>query len=304
MSGMEAIGPRVRDIRAVDPFTCRMWEFHDRLESSVNETTCRNEIQSIAARGQLVPVLARALQGDPDHAFELIYGARRLFVARHLRRPLLVEVREISDRDAIVAMDLENRHRKDISPYERGMSYARWLRIGQFCSQDEISEALDISASQVSRLLKLARLPTVIVDAFGCGTNMRESWGLELSQLLEQPDTSRAILARARIIAARPSRPTPLAVYRSLMMASTRRRNVIPSSREEVYRDELGTPLFRIRHRTNTVSILLPTNRVSTPTLARIRSSLADLLRTPQRSAESTPTKGRMLKAAAPQTGD
>jgi ParB-like chromosome segregation protein Spo0J len=67
-----------------------------------------------------VPALGRPLHGDLEFDVEIIYGARRLFVARHLNMPLQVELREMSDREALVAMDIENRLRTDISPYERG----------------------------------------------------------------------------------------------------------------------------------------------------------------------------------------
>src|SRR5262245_57838727 len=143
----------MKSIVSVNPFRCRMWALHDRLETHVTEDTCRAEIESISKHGQLVPVLGRPLRQDPDYEVELIYGARRLFVARLINQPLLVELRELSDRDAIVAMDVENRLRQDISPYERGRSYARYLQSGFFKSQDEIARSLKISASQVSRLL-------------------------------------------------------------------------------------------------------------------------------------------------------
>ena len=146
------------DVVVVSPFRCRMWALHDRIEDYLNEQTCREEIESFAKHGQLVPVLGRLLRGDPTHDIELIYGARRLFVARHLNSSLIVKLCEVSDRQALVAMDIENRQRQDISPYERGTSYARWLRTGHFKSQEEICRTLQISPAQVSRLLRIARL--------------------------------------------------------------------------------------------------------------------------------------------------
>jgi hypothetical protein len=64
-----------------------MWELHDRLEAHINEDTCRAEIASFGAHGQFVAVLGRRLKGDASHDIELITGARRLFVARHLNKP-------------------------------------------------------------------------------------------------------------------------------------------------------------------------------------------------------------------------
>src|SRR5687768_17678353 len=172
----------MRNILAVDPFRVRMWSLHDRSEQHVNEESCKAEIESFWKHGQLVPALGRALRGDPDHDIELVYGARRLFVARHLNKPLLLDVREMSDREAIVAMDIENRQRKDVSPYERGVSYARWLRSGHFASQDQIARALQISGAQISRLLKLAKLPSVVVSAFATPLDILETWGLALAE--------------------------------------------------------------------------------------------------------------------------
>jgi len=133
-----------------------MWALHDRLEQYVTEGSCRGEIDSILKHGQQSPVLGRRVLDDHNYDVELIYGARRLFVARHVNKQIAVDLRDLSDHDAIIAMDIENRLRKDISPYERALSYARWLRTNHFGSQDEIVHALKVSASQVSRLLKLA----------------------------------------------------------------------------------------------------------------------------------------------------
>jgi hypothetical protein len=47
----------------VDPFRCRMWSLHDRMEEYLNEETCRAEIQSFLKNGQLIPVLGRRLRG-------------------------------------------------------------------------------------------------------------------------------------------------------------------------------------------------------------------------------------------------
>src|SRR5579862_455650 len=105
----------------VNPFRCCMWSLHDRLEDYLTEDTCKAELESFEKHGQLVPALGRPLHGNPDFDIELIFGARRLFVAKLLNRPLRVQVRAMNDREAILAMDVENRHRKDISPYERGL---------------------------------------------------------------------------------------------------------------------------------------------------------------------------------------
>jgi ParB family chromosome partitioning protein len=276
-----------RNVVALSPFRCRMWALHDRLESAISEENCREEIASFSKHGQLIPVLGRPLRGDPLYDVELIFGARRLFVARHLGQDLQVEVREIADREAIISMDIENRLRCDISPYERGMSYASWLRGGHFQSQDDVARALKTSASQVSRLLKLARLPSVVVDAFGSPREIREIWGLEIMEALDDPQRRQNTLRVARLIAAAEPRPPGAEVYRQLMTVSMSGRRRRSNDRDHVVKDASGTPVFRIRRLRSAVALLMPAERVSEPVLAAVTQQVLDVLVPVKRTAHS-----------------
>lgn len=265
-------------IVSVNPFRCRMWSLHDRLEEQITEESCRAEIESILRHGQLVPALGRRLKGEPMHEVELIYGARRLFVARHLNLPMKVELREITDREAIVAMDIENRQRQDISPYERGLSYARWLREGHFNSQDDIVAALRVSASHVSRLLKIARLPPIVVSAFDDVAQLCEAWALEIAAALEDPEKRPQTLKAAREIAQMTPRPAAREACRRLLAAPVMGRKPIAKRTHEVICDVKGKPLFRVRHERRAIALLLPVDRVSAVTLKEVCGSVQALL--------------------------
>ena len=262
----------------MSPFECKMWEMHDRIPTHITEDSCRAEIESVRKHGQRIPVLGRPIKGDPHYKVELIYGARRLFIARHLNVPLLVELRQLSDVEAIIAMDIENRVRRDISPYERGLCYARWLRDGYFKSQDDIARALRISAPQVSRLLKLARLPAVVVDAFPSPTDISESWGLEMACALEDSERRTWIIRSARNIARQVPRPPAREVYRCLIGASADRHRTKRSERDEVVTDASGKPLFRIRQQTNSIALLIRLSTLTSASLEDIRREVADIL--------------------------
>lgn len=285
----------MKSVVTANPFRCRMWSHHDRLEGYVTEETCSAEIESFGRHGQFVPVLGRPLRGDPAYDIELIYGARRLFVARHLNKPLLVELRDLDDRDAIVAMDIENRHRKDISSYERGLSYARWLRADYFKSQDDIARALKVSSSQVSRLLKLARLPSIVIDAFASPADICETWGLDLAEALDQPEHRAAVVRKARSIVATTPRPAGRDVYRQLMAASAPGRKPKPAARDLIVRGQDGEPLFRVRRQTNTIAILLPITRISEDMIGRIRREIVKTMEQPKERAgvRATPADAR-----------
>jgi ParB/RepB/Spo0J family partition protein len=268
----------MKNLVEVKPFNCRMWNMHDRHELQVTEETCSAEIKSFARHGQLIPVLGRTLKNDPTHKVELIYGARRLFVARHLNLPLLVELREITDREAIIAMDIENRQRSDISPYERGVSYSRWLRAGYFQNQEEIAQALRISASQVSRLSKLAQLPPVVVAAFDSPAAICEGWGLDIMKALEEPSRRQATIAAARSLSRQATRPAPCDVYRQLLNPEGNGRRPRAHARDEVVKDPTGKPLFRIRNQRSAVAFLLPMNTLAPEVRDEIRHAIREIL--------------------------
>jgi len=262
----------------VNPFHCRMWSQHDRLEDLITEESCRGEIESFSKTGQLVPVLGRTLRNDPSHEVELIYGARRLFVARYLNRPLKVELRDLSDRDAVILMDTENRLRQDISPYERGASYVHWLREGHFASQEDIASALKISASQVSRLIKMARLPAVVLSAFESPTQICEGWALDVATAIEDPRRREHVIRTARDLAARADKLPAHEVCRRLLAASGTGRKPSARNRDQVILSDSGEPLFRIRHTRTAVMLMLPAQSVSTRALGEIRAALQPIL--------------------------
>jgi ParB family chromosome partitioning protein len=267
-----------------------MWDLHDRIEHYVDESTCRGEIESFRKHGQLVPVLGRPLKNDAEHDVELIYGARRLFVARHLNCSLLAEIREISDTQAIIAMDIENRHRLDVSPYERGISYARWLRGGHFKSQDELAHALRVSPSLVSRHLALAKLPSAIVAAFVSPKDICETWGLELAEAGSDRARKSQMCERARTISALQNKPPPREIYKQLLTAVAPGRKVRARTRDEVVCGSDAKPLFRIRHQTSTLAILLARQQVSASHMEQIRDFLTTLMYTG--SQQQCPRRG------------
>jgi ParB family chromosome partitioning protein len=254
-----------------------MWDWHNRLEQHICEGSCRAEIESIARHGQLLPVLGRPLRNDPAYDIELIYGARRMFVARHLNRSLLVELRELADHEALIAMDIENRQRADLCPYERGCSYARWLGAGHFRSQEELAAALQLSRAQLSRLLSLARLPSQIINAFERPADICEGWGADLLNALEGP-RGRTVLQKAHTITAKRCRPPAREIYRQLVAAPLRGSKLRARGRDEVIKDSRGKPLFRVRLQTNSVAITLPAKGLCEATLSRITQSVEGIL--------------------------
>jgi ParB family chromosome partitioning protein len=288
----------------VNAMRCRMWEKHDRLEEAVSESSCKEEIESVRAHGQIVPALARRIQGTPGYDLELIYGSRRLFIARYLNVPLLVEIRPLSDLEAAVCMDIENRHRKDISAYERGVSYERWLRAGLFRNQDELARSLKVSASQVSRLLKLARIPSVVVSAFDCPTQICETWADDLWAAWNDPQRRRVIVARARNIASEAERPSAKVVFERLTEKLARERlgkrsGASDARSVEVVCADNGGALFRVQYLRKVVTLSIPSNMLSRDSLSKLKKSLADMLQSATNRSTSDATEDIMPREPA-----
>jgi ParB family chromosome partitioning protein len=248
-----------------------MWEMHDRLGEDGATPAYSELLESIRVQGQKQPVLGRNIKGDIEFDVELIYGARRLLAARELAMDLLVEIRDIDDQEAAIEMDIENRVRCDISPYERGLSYKRWLRSGLFSTQAEVSKALGVSEARVSRLLKYADLPAVVVGAFGYPDEIREEWAGNLVAMYKDSETRSVLLRRARSMAERelPSRQ----IY-ELLIGGARNGRVRTRARDEIVRGAENQPLFRVRVRTKDVHLIVPRNAISNDALVHITEQL------------------------------
>ncbi len=265
------------EVLKVNPKRCRIWEHNGRLEEYLTDESCGNEILSIQAHGQMIPVIARSVKGDSTHEFEIICGARRMYAASRLGIDLNIDVRDLTDREAIVLMDVENRQRKDWSAYERGRSFSRWLVSGQFASQQDLAESLRISTSQVSRLLKVGKLPTVVIEAFAEPADICEIWGLALHALCENPRDRPKVVARARALRLRARTMEPREIYDQLRLVNKvtaiRKRH-----REEIVLGATGKALFRIKHLPTKVNVLIAKQFVSTLCMFRIKEALSSIL--------------------------
>ncbi|WP_275129251.1 ParB/RepB/Spo0J family partition protein [Steroidobacter cummioxidans] len=240
-----------------------MWRMHDRNGEEVTIESCSSLIESIKRHGQKHPVLGRRVQGRDGYEIELVYGARRLFVAQQLGRDLLIELTELDDRAALIAMDIENRVREDISPYERGRSYKRWLTAGYFKSQVEIAKELRISEAQVSRLLSYAELPAVVVSAFASPKDIREEWAVTLARRCREPECRDRMLPRARNLAKkRTQRASAQSIFDELVHVDADTKPIAARARHEVIRGADGKPLFRIAFRARDVHVIIGRNRV------------------------------------------
>jgi hypothetical protein len=156
-----------------------------------------------------------------------------------------------------------------------------WLRAGAFSSQDELSRALHISAAQISRLLALSQLPTVLVEAFPSPADIYETWGRDLLKLWRDPLARISLIASARAIAKETPRPSAPGVYQRLIRPPGMKCSkcfIAAPSHDQIVKDSSGSPLFRVSVRRKDVAFLLPAHLMSTTAIAEIKQQVAKVL--------------------------
>jgi ParB family transcriptional regulator, chromosome partitioning protein len=274
-------------IEQVEPARCVLWQFHERFGEELNNESCRELIASIQRHGQRHPVLGRRLAGPRGSSIELIYGSRRLFAAAELGVKLLVDVRELNDRAGIVEMEIENRLRADVSPYERGMSYRRWLNARLFASQAELAKDLGLSEAQISRLLRYADLPAAVVGAFETVQSIREEWAVTLAKVCQDPSRRPLVLRRAREISQVERRYPAHVVFRRLVSGAHIAGRDASRTRDEVVKSPSGRPIYRIAVRTKTVHFIVPREGLSEHVVRELKRQLTSTLE-PITNAKST----------------
>jgi ParB family transcriptional regulator, chromosome partitioning protein len=138
---------------------------------------------AIKAQGQLTPVLVR-----PHGAgrYMIVYGHRRVRVARELGVPVRAVVKNLEDIAHIIAQGQENTARANLSFIEKALFGKKLLDMGQ--SKDTIKAALTIDDTLLSRMLSVAEtVPASVLDAIGAARTVgRDRWE-DLKKLVQNP---------------------------------------------------------------------------------------------------------------------
>ena len=180
VEGDESSAEVERDVIAgqvveLDPGRCRIWGVNRRSYEALTEKACRRLLDSIVeCKGLLQPVLVRPVTDDEAVDYEVVFGVRRLWCVRWLREQghagigLRATVREgLSDEEAFLMCDTENREREDFSAIERARMYEQAAREVYFGKTDLLADAVGLSQRRVTSFLAVARLPESVAGAFG-----------------------------------------------------------------------------------------------------------------------------------------
>ncbi|RCS22616.1 plasmid partitioning protein RepB [Phyllobacterium salinisoli] len=150
-------------------------------------------LSAVRERGQDTPILVRP-HPDQDGRYMIVFGHRRVRVARDLGRPVRAVVKALADIDHIIAQGQENAARANLTFIERVLFAQRLEALGY--GRETIQSALSVDYQTLSKMLTIPKaIPTEIIEAIGPAKGIgRDRW-LELRKLIERPKNTEAAAA-------------------------------------------------------------------------------------------------------------
>ncbi|RJG39833.1 plasmid partitioning protein RepB [Mesorhizobium sp. DCY119] len=146
--------------------------------------------QAIKHGGQHTPILVRPSTGD-EQRYMVVFGHRRLRVARELGTPVKAVVKKLDDITSAIAQGQENSARSNLSFIER--AYFAQNLVASGLAKDVVRSSLSVDEALLSKMLSVVEaVPAQIVTALGASKKIgRDKW-LSLRQLLLVPALLRA----------------------------------------------------------------------------------------------------------------
>lgn len=171
------LDPRVVDVSFVA----------DRLSDDGQEF--QELLQAIKESGQTVPILVRPSSTDAKR-YMVVFGHRRLRVARELGVPVKAIVKKLDDATSAVVQGQENAARSNLSFIER--AYFAQNLIASGMTKDVVRSSLAIDEAMLSKMLSVVEtVPASVITALGASKKIgRDRW-LSLRQLVLAPALSR-----------------------------------------------------------------------------------------------------------------
>jgi ParB family chromosome partitioning protein len=188
----------------LDPALIDDSPYRDRADWGFEGESFERLVRTIGQEGQLVPIAVRRKPDDPKR-YEIIWGHRRVRTCRRLGIKVRTVVREVDTRSLALLMDLENTQREDLSTIERARKYRKLIEDGVFGTQNELAAHFQMSEGHASKLLLVAGLPDVIVQALGDPGRVSYRQWLRLANGLKSPDALKVAEAVAESVAGGPA---------------------------------------------------------------------------------------------------
>jgi len=171
----------------LDPQSLDASSISDRLSDDDEEY--QELKQAIQESGQSTPILVRP---SPDgQRYTVVFGHRRLKVARELGLPVKAIVKKLDDIASAIAQGQENSARSNLSFIERAYFARNLLATGM--TKDVVRVSLAIDEAMLSKMLGVVEVvPAPVIKAVGAAKKIgRDKW-LSVRQLMLTPALLRA----------------------------------------------------------------------------------------------------------------
>ena len=154
------------EIIDVSFFADRLGEDQDAFEALV---------EAMRQRGQDSPILVRP-HPSQDGRYMTVFGHRRTRAAKLLGRPVRAVVKQLDDKDHVIAQGQENSARSDLSFIEKAVFASNLEQQGY--ERDVIMAALSVDKTVVSKMISVAHdIPEHIIRAVGAAKSSgRDKW--------------------------------------------------------------------------------------------------------------------------------
>jgi ParB family chromosome partitioning protein len=163
--------------------------FRDRHELGFSDAAFQALKASIQAeRGNTQPVLVRPL-AKPDAEgckYEVVWGHRRHRACLESDLDVNTIVRDLTDREAVALMTIENKLRTDLSQFELARKYKVWLDEGLFESQQAIADKEGLNQATISRIMAINELPAEIVARIEDPRKVSGKWASDVLGLMKR----------------------------------------------------------------------------------------------------------------------
>ncbi|CAN7616616.1 plasmid partitioning protein RepB [Devosia sp. LjRoot3] len=143
-------------------------------------------LDAVRERGQDTPVLVRPHPGLSGR-YMLVFGHLRRRAAAQLGRKVRAVIKEMTDRDHVIAQGQENNSRANTSFIEKAIFAAEIVSRKFDDDNSTVMAALGADKSTLSKMLAVASLPAPLLKSIGRARRVgRDRW-YEIKLLLEKP---------------------------------------------------------------------------------------------------------------------
>ncbi len=220
-----------RALMDLDPHLIDAGGLEDRLETDNAEDAAL--AASLRDYGQQVPVLVRP---HPQHEgrYQIVYGRRRVLAMRDLGQPVKALVRDMDDRELVLAQGQENTARRDLSFIEKA-NFARQMADAGY-DRKIICDALSIDKTVISRMLSvMEQVPQAIIQAIGAAPSVgRDRWLALAARITEAEDDTDTLIGMMQLQAAAPTSDARFEALFAYLSSGRKRRKAAARASETV----------------------------------------------------------------------